>query len=166
MSFHVPELSRILSGPMGTDASYGNNGAFELESPEPGWRLFAICSDGHDPEVPEADGWEHVSVSARQGRRSRTPSWKEMAYVKRLCWDAEDVVVQYHPRESEYVNCHPNVLHMWRSTTQAFPTPHPMLVGPLESGKAGDAVVAVDRATSERPRAPSSANPAEGGTTP
>lgn len=62
--------------------------------------------------------------------RMRTPSWKEMAYVKRLCWDSEDVVVQYHPRESEYVNYHPHVLHLWRYRLQDFPTPPAMLVGP------------------------------------
>jgi hypothetical protein len=34
-----------------------------------------------------------------------------MCYVKRLFWDADDVVMQLHPRESEYVNAHPHVLH-------------------------------------------------------
>lgn len=147
MSFHVPETARITTGMMWTDASDGNNGAFDLESPEPGWRLALICSDGNDPDVPEADGWEHVSVHAYRSRqvevvglmgrssagglKLRTPSWKEMAYVKRICWDAEDVVIQYHPRASEYVNCHPNVLHLWRSRTRAIPTPPPMLVGPV-----------------------------------
>jgi hypothetical protein len=136
MSFHVPELARIVRGQMGTDQSYGNNGAFMLESPEPGWRLFLICSDGSEPDPDITDDmreWEHVSVSARNVSETRTriPSWKEMAYVKRLCWDAEDVVVQFHPRESEYVNCHPHVLHMWRWKAGAFPTPPPILVGPL-----------------------------------
>lgn len=146
MSFHVPELARITNHPiMGTTSADGNNGAFRVQSPEPGWWLYLICSDGNDPDVPEADGWEHVSVHAFRQRYSevvgllgrtdagatRTPTWKEMAYVKRLCWDAEDVVIQYHPRESEYVNCHENVLHMWRSRTQVIPTPPPMLVGPV-----------------------------------
>jgi hypothetical protein len=54
-----------------------------------------------------------------------------MTFVKRLCWDGEDVVVQFHPRESEYVNCHPHVLHLWRHTTKAFPTPPAILVGPV-----------------------------------
>jgi hypothetical protein len=131
MSFHVPELTRVTKGPMGSDASYGNNGAFDLESPERGWRLALICSDASDPEVPESAGWEHVSVHAYRGRKSRTPTWKEMNYVKRLCWDGEDVVVQFHPRESEYVNCHPHVLHLWRNRDLAFPTPAAILVGPV-----------------------------------
>lgn len=129
--FHVPEMARITAHAMlGSTSADGNNGAFELESPEPGWRLFLICSDGSEcPEVV-AWQWEHVSVSARRAAGSRTPTWKEMAYVKRLCWDAEDVVVQFHPRESEYVNCHPHVLHLWRPKNNAIPTPPMELVGP------------------------------------
>jgi hypothetical protein len=132
MSFHVPELARDTTHPMlATDSGYGNNGAFHVESPEPGWRLFLICSDGSEaPEMTDWQ-WEHVSVHAhRPDGRQRTPTWKEMAYVKRLCWDAEDVVVQFHPRESEYVNCHPNVLHLWRPKHAEIPTPPSILVGP------------------------------------
>jgi hypothetical protein len=139
MSFHVPELARDTTHPqLGSDSSYGNNGMFDLDGVEPGWRLALICSDGNDPDVPEADGWEHVSTHAyrhrgdRQGYQHRTPSWKEMAYVKRLCWDGEDVVVQYHPRESDYVNLHPHVLHLWRYRLQEFPTPPSILVGPKQ----------------------------------
>lgn len=129
--FHVPELARNTTHPLlGTTAADGNNGAFELESPEPGWRLWLICSDGTDAYVPEGDGWEHVSVSAQRGDKVRTPSWKEMSYVKRICWDGEDVVMQLHPRESEYVNCHPHVLHLWRHREREIPTPPSILVGP------------------------------------
>ena len=46
-----------------------------------------------------------------------------MCHVKDLCWDAEDVVMQLHPRQSEYVNNHPHVLHLWRPKVQVIPTP-------------------------------------------
>jgi hypothetical protein len=132
--FHVPETARDTTHPLlGTTSADGNNGAFHLESPEPGWRLALICSDGTAPEVPDGLGWEHVSVHAyirRLTPKMRTPTWKEMSYVKRLCWDGEDVVMQLHPRESEYVNCHPHVLHLWRPTLHAIPTPPAILVGP------------------------------------
>lgn len=106
MSFHVTELARVTSGPMGSDSSCGDNGAFDIESPEPGWRLAIIASDGSDDAgVPEALGWEHVSVHAYRGRtitrhvhhdflvgerpytsghpaQMRTPTWKEMAFIK------------------------------------------------------------------------------------
>lgn len=124
MSFHAPESARIV-----VDSHYvANNGAFLVPSPEPGWSLLLICSDGRDDDAigPLAD-WEHVSVSARRTDdhrdRTRTPTWKEMAFVKRLCWDDDDVIVQFHPRQSDYVNIHPNVLHLWHWTAGAFPTP-------------------------------------------
>lgn len=128
MPFHVPELARVTDHPLlGTTSADGNNGAFDLDSPEPAWRLALICSDG--------EGWEHVSVHAylaRDDRRIRVPSWKEMCYVKRLCWDAEDVVVQFHSRESQYINQHPATLHLWRPTNAVIPTPHPRLVGVVQ----------------------------------
>lgn len=131
MSFRVPESARITTHrDLGSTSADGNNGAFVLDSPEPGWQLFMICSDGTDPHAPEGDGWEHVSVHARRGDRARTPTWKEMAHVKRIYWDAEDVVMQLHPRESEYVNCHPHVLHLWRPRHADIPTPPAILVGP------------------------------------
>ncbi len=124
MSFHVPEEARIATGRVASEPSDGNNGAFLIGSPEPGWYLFAIASDGL--------GWEHVSLRAERIRRegaTRIPTWKEMAFAKRLFWDGEDVVVQFHPRESEYVNAHPHVLHLWRPLGVELPTPDPMLVG-------------------------------------
>jgi hypothetical protein len=130
MAYHVPESARVTTGPMRTRPGEGQYGAFMLESPEPGWSLALICDDGTDAEVPESLGWEHVSVRAFRGQKERTPTWKEMAYVKTLCWDDEDVVVQYHPRTSEYVNLHPHVLHLWRSRLEPFPTPPSSLVGP------------------------------------
>lgn len=135
MSFHVPELARDTTHPqLGSTSADGNNGSFLIESPEPGWQLALIASDSSDPDIPEAwQGWEHVSVHAYRngGRSMRTPTWREMAYVKDLCWDGEDVVMQLHPRKSEYVNNHPHVLHLWRPTHASIPTPPSILVGVL-----------------------------------
>lgn len=130
--FRVPESSRVTFGPMRSTYIDGNNGSFLVDSPEPGWRLALIVSDGSDSSVPECLGWEHVSVHAFRGAKERTPSWREMAFVKDLFWESEDVVMQLHPRRSQYVNNHPHVLHLWRSRTQAIPEPPAMLVGVLE----------------------------------
>jgi hypothetical protein len=111
--FHVPEAARIHDGPMGSAPNVGQWGAFYVPSPEP--------------------GWEHVSVNAIRGKQSRCPSWKEMTHVKDLFWDAEDVVMQLHPRRSQYVNAHPNVLHLWRPTHMVIPEPPAVLVGPVTS---------------------------------
>ncbi len=133
MSFHVPELARDTTHPiLASTSADGNNGAFFIESPEPGWRLALIASDGSEaPDQPDWQ-WEHVSVHAYRaaGQSPRTPTWREMAYVKDLCWDGEDVVIQFHPRKSEYVNYHPFTLHLWRPINQVIPMPPPILVGP------------------------------------
>jgi hypothetical protein len=121
MSFRVPEQYRIRSHPkLGSDATYGNNGAFMF--PGPAMRdLFAIASDG--------EGWEHVSVSI-PGRPNKTPSWEEMAAVKDLFWGPEDEVAQFHPKRSEYVNHHEGCLHLWRPIGRTIETPDAGLVGP------------------------------------
>ena len=116
MTFSVPEKFRIRTGRVGSDASFGNNGAFEVRLRH-NQTVYVIASDGA--------GWEHVSVS----RRDRCPTWEEMCQVKAMFWDAEDVVVQFHPRESEYVNNHPNCLHLWRQVGAEFPTPPSIFVG-------------------------------------
>lgn len=135
MSFHVPNKYRITPSQhplLGSREEAGNNGAFTFDSPEPGWTLFLICSDGTEPESKTVEGldcWEHVSVSVVRGKQYRVPTWKEMCFVKNLCWDEEDTIVQYHPKLSEYVNNHPGVLHLWRWKIRQFPTPPMIAVG-------------------------------------
>jgi hypothetical protein len=124
--FHVPHASRVRRTRLASDDADGNNGAFVLPSPESGWWLIIIASDG--------DGWEHVSVHAERPAggthiRSRVPRWSEMCFAKATFWDPEDVVMQLHPRASEYVNQHPDVLHLWRPIGCEIPTPDAGLVG-------------------------------------
>jgi hypothetical protein len=119
--FHVPENYRILVGRIGSDPSFGNNGAFELPPLRGGRKVFVIASDGL--------GWEHVSAHVLDGKEFRTPNWSEMCHIKDLFWDAEDVVMQLHPRKSEYVNNHPHTLHLWRPTEATIPEPPSYLVG-------------------------------------
>jgi hypothetical protein len=95
----------------------GNNGAFLI--PFESFALRVIASDG--------TGWEHVSVSLP----NRTPNWREMCFIKALFWDEEDVVVQYHPATSQYVNRHENRLHLWWPVGVEMPTPPKELVGSL-----------------------------------
>ena len=127
MTFHVPEQYRITKHrTMASDARDGNNGAFEMPSPIAERTLWIVASDGL--------GWEHVSVHAEQKGRSRTPVWMEMCRVKDVFWDDDDVVVQFHPRASDYVNYHENTLHLWRPTDVEMPTPDPIMVGPKTAG--------------------------------
>ena len=68
--------------------------------------LKVICSAG-----VEADGkrWMHVSVSHRR----RLPNWREYRLVKDLFIGKHRKAIQVLPAEAEYVNHHPNVLHLW-----------------------------------------------------
>lgn len=131
MSFRVPEHLRWQHPDRRYRSAAGDPfGHFLLRT---GDRiLLCIACDGVDDGTigPDAAGWEHVSVSVqRRGGATRPalPTWEEMCNVKALFWGPEDVVVQYHPAESQYVN-HAPVLHLWRR--DGFPTPHPGLVGP------------------------------------
>jgi hypothetical protein len=51
-----------------------------------------------------------------------------MCRVKDMFFEPEEVVVQYHPRHSEYVNRHPYCLHLWRKRGEDFETPPMMFV--------------------------------------
>lgn len=89
-----PEQFRVAGHP--TD----DGGAFNITFS--GRTFFVIASHG--------GGWDHISVSLD----NRTPSWKEMCYLKNLFFGKDSLVVQYHPPEANYKNYHPYCLHLWR----------------------------------------------------
>lgn len=119
MKSRVPDIleqGRITEGYFSSSAADGFTGAFLIFS-NCGRTIKIISSTGL--------GWEHVSVSLQK----HCPNWQEMCFVKDLFWDAEEVVMQLHPAKSQYVNNHPNCLHLWRPTDQIIPTPPAELVG-------------------------------------
>jgi len=121
--FHVPNEHRLRTHPiLGSSDNYGNNGFFLFNYK--GYEVGCQASDGM--------GWEHVSVTIN---RQRTPTWEIMAYVKDLFWDEEDTVIQFHPPKSQYVNCHPHCLHLWRPVGKSLPLPSPIMVGIQKSNK-------------------------------
>lgn len=116
--FHVPEKARtsLAGGLFATDSSYGNNGIFAFK--KAGVNYYIIASDGK--------GWEHVSIHVVEDNNldsTRCPTWEEMCVVKSIFWDDEDLVVQYHPPKSQYVNRHNFTLHLWRPTAVLIPLP-------------------------------------------
>lgn len=133
--FSVPEHHRAGFPPgheMYSSVRDGNNGVFIIVTNH-NTQLYCIASDGL--------GWEHVSVTVRVGKKSkavlRMPKWTEMCHIKRLFWAPEDTVLQYHPPESVYVDCHPTCLHLWRPIGVEVPVPHPLLVGPRDGDDQG-----------------------------
>ena len=57
----------------------------------------------------DEEGLEHVSVQLFK----RIPTWEEMCEIKDIFWEDEEMVVQIHPKKSEYVNI-TEALHLWR----------------------------------------------------
>ena len=70
-------------------------------------------------------GWDHVSVHRPNGK---IPTWDEMCAIKDMFFSEEEVVVQYHPKKSEYVNIHEGCLHLWRPRDEKMPTPPKIFV--------------------------------------
>ncbi len=122
------EDGRVTSGPMASHRDWGGYGAFFVHGPC-GEELKIIAS-GADADDKVSDGWEHVSISTRR----RVPNWQEMCFVKDLFWSEEECVIQFHPPRSEYVNNHPNCLHLWRPTDNHVRLPPSILVGHKDKG--------------------------------
>lgn len=104
-------------GPYASTPSDGFNGFFCFRLN--GLPVKCIVSDG--------SGWQHVSVSIEGS--TQPPSWSIMCQVKDLFWEPEDWVAQFHPAQSEYVNNHPGVLHLWKCLDKEFPKPDRLMVG-------------------------------------
>jgi len=113
MSFHVPNKFRFRDQRYAgaTDDSVGNFGLFFIPFQDARGHditLKVIASEGG--EEVGLSNWEHVSVSLK----NRCPSWDEMCFIKTLFWDGADLVLQFHPPSSDYVNRHQYCLHLWR----------------------------------------------------
>ena len=93
------------------------NNAFNIKIK--GELYFVIASNG--------EGWEHVSISPKNSHK--IPSWSVMCELKDLFFEDEEVVMQLHPKKSEYVNNKENCLHLWRPIGVEIPTPPSILVG-------------------------------------
>jgi hypothetical protein len=115
------EESRLTDHPrLATPPGSGPWGAFH-------WRLktgvdcYIIADDARDwdQDIGTRPSWEHVSVHID----GRCPTWEEMCEVKRLFWLENETVVEFHPAQSEYVNCHPHTLHLWKMVQGQFPVP-------------------------------------------
>lgn len=116
--FKIPNQFRVRNGILGSnenDEGYQYAGAFII--PLDGEFFSVIASN----EM----GWEHVSIA----HPKKCPTWEQMCAVKELFWDDSDCVIQYHPAKKDYVNLHPNCLHLWRPIEEKLPTPPTVLIG-------------------------------------
>lgn len=68
---------------------------------------LVVLADAHT--VIEGERWLHVSFSRRLG----IPTHADTTSVRRAFFRPDSVVAQVFPPVSEYVNVHPNCLHLW-----------------------------------------------------
>lgn len=111
------ERGRVIFGRFAsTPDEHGVQGLFLLKVL--GTEMRIIASNGA--------GWDHISVSP--AKLKRTPTWEEMECIKQMWFEPEETVVQFHPKQSEYKNFHPYVLHLWRDQTRGHRLPPPQLI--------------------------------------
>ena len=81
-------------------------------------KLYVLASE-------DGNRYEHVSAHGVDERGNLyTPHWDEMCYIKDQFFDEEQVVVQIHPKKSQYVNAHGNVLHLWHDKSGIYEYPY------------------------------------------
>lgn len=114
--------------PLASTDEDGMNGYFQIPLTGFGHKVIANCI------VSDLMGWEHVSAHIVEYGAQCTPTWEHMCCIKDMFWDEEEVVVQYHPAKSDYVNNHPHVLHLWKPTEKTMPVPPSIMVGFKELG--------------------------------
>ena len=78
--------------------------------------FYVICSN--------SGGWDHVSVS----HKSQCPPWGVMCIIKDIFFDQDECCVEYHPAKKNYVNIHPNCLHIWKPQNRSIPVPPKIFV--------------------------------------
>ena len=52
-----------------------------------------------------------------------------MCEIKSMFFEDDEVVMQLHPKKTEYVNNHNYCLHLWKPIGKEIPTPPSILVG-------------------------------------
>lgn len=97
----------------------------EVPSPSFAQRAFRSRDGGLvvllSEDVVAGKRWLHVSVS----RRSRTPTYEDLAQVKAAFVGELLPAYQVFPRATEHRNFHPNCLHLW-VPLEGDPFPDPL----------------------------------------
>ena len=116
----IKECRRLIIDQLGID---GGKGHIHIGQ----WEGSVVWSTG--------GGWDHVSV--RPYKRRIVPSWDDMCVLKAAFFHEDEIVVQYHPARSDYVNNVENCLHLWRYQGE-MPTPPTWMVGARDGEKMQD----------------------------
>jgi hypothetical protein len=88
------------------------NGFFQI-------RDWYICASN-------GGGWDHVSITRYD---EKIPKWGEMCNVKDMFFEKHETVVQFHPKETEYIDNCRYCLHLWRNQDDELQLPPSIFVG-------------------------------------
>lgn len=116
-------MAEIRQNPRIQITQNGADGFRALVRPKSSWGRYTTAI----VQVSWGCWWDHVSVSYE----GRTPTWEEMAEIKDMFFRPDEVCVQYHPAENEYVNQCKHCLHIFRPQRDALPKPPYWMVGIL-----------------------------------
>jgi hypothetical protein len=108
-------IDRLLSTVVAGFGPDDDGGAGLLRMNGTVWRLIISWSGG----------WDHVSVSSE----TRCPTFAELDHIKRLLWETDDTVLEFHVPAALHINNHPNCLHLWRPQSGSIPLPPTWMVG-------------------------------------
>lgn len=91
--------------------------------------IFRVYVDGRGYNVIASDGggWDHVSVTPTNSKRG-CPSWDAMCAIKDMFFEKDEMAIEYHPAEADYLNFHPLCLHLWRPQNTTIPMPPKYMV--------------------------------------
>ncbi len=103
---HTLDRYRLKRDELKLVGRYGNSGDGIFKVFVNGRSFIVLASNG--------GGWDHVSVSPCNQKRTTCPTWEEMSAIKDMFFEPEEMAVEYHPPKSEYVNNYPYCLHLWR----------------------------------------------------
>ena len=94
----------------------------DLGKPPPGWDMVKMAEDGamyrrqdgllaiaSVGQEQDQQFWMHISVS----RKSRLPSWEDLAAVKHIFIGDNRSAYQVLPKRTSHVNLHPYCLHLF-----------------------------------------------------
>ena len=87
----------------------GFDGPFNMPGVVPPCWTWDKCRLIVSVDVAEGQRWLHVSASGVK----KLPTHWQLCRIRAAFFSPESVVVSVFPPESEYINHHPRVLHLW-----------------------------------------------------
>lgn len=82
-----------------------------------GWGFNGLLVVASAAIMQDGKEWLHISFS----RKSKMPTYADLQLVKREFIGNDKKAIMVFPEEKNYVNIHPNCLHLWYSAENPIP---------------------------------------------